>query len=68
MVRKNRVRCGIHACNNDTESRRILLILKSDGVFGTHKLPIKALSTQDAYSAYARNWIVPRWGNVQLEQ
>ena len=29
---------GIHACNNDTESIRILLILKSDGVFGTHNM------------------------------
>ena len=27
---------GIHPCNNDTESLRILLILKSDGLFGTH--------------------------------
>ena len=32
------------------------------------ELPFKALSTQDAYSVYAKNWIVPRWGNVPLEE
>ena len=36
--------------------------------YSREELPIKALSTQDAYSAYAKNWIVARWGNVQLEQ
>jgi integrase len=32
------------------------------------ELPVKALSTQDSYTMYAKNWIVPRWGRVQLEQ
>ena len=30
---------GIHPCNNDTESLRILLIVKSNGLFGTHRCP-----------------------------
>jgi integrase len=32
------------------------------------ELPVKALSTQDSYVMYAKNWIVPRWGKVQLQQ
>ena len=32
------------------------------------ELPVKALSTQDSYITYAKNWIIPRWGRVQLEQ
>ena len=32
------------------------------------ELPIKALSTQDSYIMYAKNWIIPRWGEVQLQQ
>jgi len=32
------------------------------------ELPIKALSTQDSYIMYAKNWIIPRWGKVQLQQ
>ncbi len=32
------------------------------------ELPVKALSTQDSYIMYAKNWIVPRWGKVQLQQ
>ena len=32
------------------------------------ELPVKALSTQDAYIMYAKNWIIPRWGTVQLQQ
>jgi integrase len=31
------------------------------------ELPLKEMSTQDAYSVYAKNWILPRWGNVLLE-
>jgi integrase len=31
------------------------------------ELPLKALSTQDAYIMYAKNWIVPRWGNLSPE-
>jgi len=32
------------------------------------ELPVKALSTQDSYIMYAKNWIIPRWGKVQLQQ
>jgi hypothetical protein len=32
------------------------------------ELPLKEMSTQDAYSVYAKNWILPRWGNVLLEE
>src|SRR6516225_9945293 len=36
--------------------------------YSQEELPLKALSTQDAYILYAKNWIVPRWGNLPLEQ
>ncbi len=36
--------------------------------YSQEELPLKALSTQDAYVIYANNWIVPRWGNLPLEQ
>src|SRR5262249_41708062 len=32
------------------------------------ELPLKACSTQDAYLIYAKNWIVPRWGDLVLER
>lgn len=32
------------------------------------ELPLKAISTQDAYLIYASNWILPRWGNLLLEE
>lgn len=32
------------------------------------ELPLKEMSTQDAYSLYAKNWILPRWGNLLLEE
>jgi integrase len=32
------------------------------------ELPLKEMSTQDAYSVYAKNWILPRWGTVLLEE
>jgi integrase len=32
------------------------------------ELPLKEMSTQDAYKQYAKNWILPRWGNVLLEE
>jgi hypothetical protein len=35
--------------------------------YSQEELPLKALSTQDAYIMYAKNWIVPRWGNLPLE-
>ena len=30
------------------------------------ELPLKELSTQDAYHQYAKNWILPRWGDLPL--
>jgi len=36
--------------------------------YSQEELPLKALSTQYAYIIYAKNWIVPRWGNLPLEQ
>jgi integrase len=36
--------------------------------YSQEELPLKALSTQDAYISYAKKWIVPRWGNLPLEQ
>src|SRR6266851_4322526 len=36
--------------------------------YSREELPRKALSTQDSYSMYAKNWIVPRWGKMQLDQ
>ena len=32
------------------------------------ELPLKEMSTQDAYTQYAKNWILPRWGAVLLEE
>jgi len=32
------------------------------------ELPLKAISTQDAYLVYARNRILPRWGKFLLEE
>jgi len=31
------------------------------------ELPLKELSTQDAYLQYAKNWILPRWGDLLLQ-
>ena len=35
--------------------------------YSQEELPLKEMSTQDAYLDYARNWILPRWGNLLLE-
>jgi integrase len=32
------------------------------------EMPLKEMSTQDAYKTYAKNWILPRWGELQLEE
>src|SRR5260370_2584723 len=32
------------------------------------ELPLKEISTQDAYLVYAKNWILPRWGKFLLEE
>ena len=34
--------------------------------YSREELPLKAISTQDAYIMYAKNWILPRWGNLPL--
>ena len=31
------------------------------------ELPLKEISTQDAYLVYGKNWFLPRWGNLLLE-
>jgi len=36
--------------------------------YSQEELPLKALSTQDAYTVYTNNWIIPRWGDLPLEQ
>lgn len=36
--------------------------------YSREELALKALSTRDCYSVYAKNWILPRWGDLQLEQ
>lgn len=32
------------------------------------ELPLKEISTQDGYIQYAKNWILPRWGSLLLEE
>jgi integrase len=36
--------------------------------YSREELPFKDYSTQDAYSSYAKNWILPRWGGVLLNK
>src|SRR5215510_8613439 len=36
--------------------------------YSTEELPLKELSTQDAYIQYMKNWILPRWGNLLLDE
>jgi hypothetical protein len=36
--------------------------------YSREELPFKDFSTQDAYSSYAKNWILPRWGRVPLQK
>jgi hypothetical protein len=36
--------------------------------YSREELPFKDFSTQDAYSSYAKNWILPRWGQVLLRR
>jgi hypothetical protein len=35
--------------------------------YSREELPLKELSTQDAYVLYAKNWILPRWADLGLE-
>jgi len=34
--------------------------------YSREELPFKDFSTQDGYSSYAKNWILPRWGHGLL--
>jgi hypothetical protein len=36
--------------------------------YSREELGLKEFSTQDAYSSYAKNWILPRWGDVVLDK
>jgi hypothetical protein len=36
--------------------------------YSQEELPLKALSTQDAYIIYANNGITPRWGDLPVEE
>jgi integrase len=36
--------------------------------YSREELPFKDFSTQDAYSSYAKNWILPRWGQALVSQ
>lgn len=36
--------------------------------YSREELPLKEMSTQDAYIQYANNWILPRWGSFLLEE
>ena len=36
--------------------------------YSSEELPLKEISTQDAYRLFAKNWILPRWGNLLLEE
>lgn len=35
--------------------------------YSNEELPLKAISTQDAYGNFVKNWILPRWGKLLLE-
>ena len=35
--------------------------------YSREELPFKYFSTQDGYCSYAKNWILPRWGPVLLQ-
>jgi integrase len=56
---------------NDPSSRRSLRRTTVNILWEHYcreELPIKETSTQDAYTLYAKNWILPRWGNMLLEE
>jgi hypothetical protein len=36
--------------------------------YSREELSLKELSTQDAYLQYAKNWILPRWGDLLPEE
>ncbi len=55
-----------NGCKHTSLQRTTINILWEH--YSREELPLKALSTQDSYLMYAKNWIVPRWGNVYLEQ
>jgi integrase len=36
--------------------------------YRSEELPLKEVSTQDVYGCYAKNWILPRWGQLFLDE
>lgn len=36
--------------------------------YAQEELPFKDFSTQDAYSSYAKNWVLLRWGSFLLQR
>jgi integrase len=36
--------------------------------YRSEELPLKEVSTQDVYGSYVRNWILPRWGRLLLDE
>ena len=36
--------------------------------YASEELPLKQISTQDIYSIFVKNWILPRWGNLTLQE
>lgn len=36
--------------------------------YSAEELPLKEISTQDIYAVVVKNWVLPRWGNLPLNQ
>jgi integrase len=36
--------------------------------YSAEELPLKEISTQDIYAVVVKNWILPRWGNLALNE
>lgn len=36
--------------------------------YASEELPLKQVSTQDIYSIFVKNWVLPRWGNLTLQE
>src|SRR5205807_9116084 len=36
--------------------------------YSREELPLKEFSTQDGYIQYMKNWILPRWGDLLLDE
>jgi integrase len=55
-----------HQSHRNGASRMTVQVLWEH--YSCEELPDKDFSTQDAYTSYAKNWILPRWGDVLLLQ